>query len=82
MASTTLRRLVSPRRHSDGQTDLEDLKELHTKLVNERQELRSSGAPADELERNRLAIVSCQWELSRALIERYLEPGAAAPSAA
>jgi hypothetical protein len=82
MASTTLRRLVSARPRRPGQTDLENLKELHTKLVDERQQLRSCGAPAEELERNRLAIVSCQWDLSRALIERYLEPGAAAPSAA
>ena len=34
-----------------------------------------------ELERNRLAIVDCQWELSRALIERYLPPAAAASAA-
>jgi hypothetical protein len=81
MASTTLRQLVSPRRRSSGQADLESLKQLHTKLVNERQELRSLGAPPDQLERNRLAIVSCQWELSRALIERYLQP-AASPTAA
>jgi hypothetical protein len=82
MASTTLRRLVSARPNGTAQTDLDGLKDLHTKLVNERQQLRSKGAPADELERNRLAIVSCQWDLSRALIERYLEPGAAAASAA
>jgi hypothetical protein len=49
--------------------------------VDERQQLRREGAPAEELERNRLAIVQCQWELSQALIERYLPP-AAAPSAA
>jgi hypothetical protein len=82
MASTTLRRLASARPRRTGQTDLEGLKELHTTLVDERQQLRSNGAPAEELERNRLAIVNCQWELSRALIERYLEPSAAAPSAA
>ena len=82
MASTTLRQLVSPRRRSAGQSDLETLKGLHTKLVNERQELRSSGAASEELERNRLAIVDCQWQLSRALIERYLPPAAATPSAA
>ena len=59
----------------------ENLKQLHTTLVDERQELRRDGAPADQLERNRLAIVQCQWELSRALIELYLPP-AAAPTAA
>ena len=61
--------------------DPEALEQLHTTLVDERQRLRSEGAPAEELERNRLAIVRCQWELSRALIDRYLPP-AAAPSAA
>jgi hypothetical protein len=56
--------------------DPELLKELNTQLVDERQRLRSEGAPAEELERNRLEIVRCQWELSRALIARYL-PGIA-----
>jgi len=60
--------------------DPELLKELNTKLVDERQRLRSANAPADELERNRLEIVHCQWELSRALIARYL-PGIASTAA-
>jgi hypothetical protein len=74
MASTTLR--SAPR-----QRDVEALAELHAALVRERQQLRSGGADSAELERNRLAIVHCQWELSRALIARYLSP-AAAPSPA
>jgi hypothetical protein len=73
--------LVSSRVLPGRQLDLESLTQLHTTLVDERQQLRRNAAPADELERNRLAIVQCQWELSRALIERYLPP-AAAPSAA
>jgi hypothetical protein len=81
MAAPTLRRLVSSRVLPGSQPDLERLAQLHTTLVDERQRLRGEGAPAGELERNRLAIVQCQWELSRALIERYLPP-AAAPSAA
>ncbi len=81
MAAPTLRRLVSSRVLPGRQLDLESLTQLHTTLVDERQQLRRNAAPADELERNRLAIVQCQWELSRALIERYLPP-AAAPSAA
>jgi hypothetical protein len=81
MASTSLRRLGSPRPRSARQLDLETLNELHMKLVDERQQMRSDGAATEELERNRLAIVHCQWELSRALIERYLSP-AVAPNAA
>jgi hypothetical protein len=74
MARTTLRRARRTR-------DVETLSELHTALVRERQQLRSLGAETDELESNRLAIVHCQWELSWALIERYL-PRTAAPTAA
>ncbi len=40
-------------------------------LVLERQELRVSAATRAELERNRRAIVDCQWELTAALIERH-----------
>jgi hypothetical protein len=74
MARSTLR---SARRTRDVET----LSELHTTLVRERQQLRVLGAETSDLERNRLAIVSCQWELSWALIERHL-PRAAAPTAA
>jgi hypothetical protein len=81
MASTALRRFVSPRPRSVRKLDPEALKQLHMTLVNERQQLRTAGAPAEELERNRLAIVHCQWELSRALIDRYLVP-AVSPTAA
>ena len=81
MAAPTLRRLVSSRVLRGRQLDPETLTQLHTTLVDERQQLRRDGAAAEDLERNRLAIVQCQWELSRALIERYLPP-AAAPSAA
>jgi hypothetical protein len=74
MARTCLRPAPSRR-------DVEALRDLHAALVRERQQLRSGGAASAELEQNRLAIVHCQWELSRALIDRYL-PGAAAPSPA
>lgn len=40
-------------------------------LARERQELRGQRAPARALERNRLALVRSQWELSYALIERH-----------
>jgi hypothetical protein len=42
-------------------------------LARERQELRGRRAPAPALERNRLALVRSQWELSYALIERHLQ---------
>jgi hypothetical protein len=41
-------------------------------LSRERQALRVAEAPNAELERNRLAIVEAQWDLSRALVRRYL----------
>ena len=81
MAAPALRRLVSRRPRESRPLEPETLKQLLTTLVDERQELRREGATAEELERNRLAIVRCQWELSHALIEIYLPP-AAAPSAA
>jgi hypothetical protein len=81
MAVSALRQLVSERPGAPLQLDPEMLTQLHATLVHERQQLRRNGAAAQELERNRLAIVHCQWELSRALINCYLPP-AAAPSAA
>jgi hypothetical protein len=81
MASITLRRFSSARSWTGSQRTVETLRELHAALVNERQQLRAGGAALDELERNRLAIVHCQWELSRALIERHHAP-VTAPSAA
>jgi hypothetical protein len=79
MASISLRPAVRSR----PRPDIETLAQLHATLVNERQQLRSEGARAEALEENRLAIVHCQWELSRALIERHLPaPPAPAPSPA
>jgi hypothetical protein len=45
-------------------------------LTRKRQDLRLDLAEARELEQNRLAIVEAQWDLSHALIRRYL-PAAA-----
>jgi hypothetical protein len=77
----TLRQLVSTRPDRTRRRDPDTLVQLHAALVVERQQLRLGGAADKELERNRLAIVQCQWELSRALIERYLSPAAAASAA-
>lgn len=41
-------------------------------LACERQQLRENGGTRESLERNRLAIGRCQYELSHALIRRYL----------
>ena len=63
---------------------LSTIEALHRRisaLAHERQELREGGAPRDALERNRLDLVDAQWELSHALIARYLAPPAAQTAA-
>jgi hypothetical protein len=49
---------------------VEALQEILGGLLHERELLRSSGARR-ALERNRLEIVRVQWDLTRALVERY-----------
>ena len=79
MSATILRpRLPGRVRRSRIRRTVESLTERHAELVSERQRLRSSGAAEAALERNRLAIVRCQWDLSHALIERHLPAAAAA----
>jgi hypothetical protein len=51
--------------------EIEQLNEEIRTLVRERQDLRTSGAERDELERNRREIVSCQWRLAHAFGEVY-----------
>jgi DNA-binding response OmpR family regulator len=46
-------------------------------LARERQDLRGRPASRPALERNRLALVRSQWQLSYALIERHLRGHAA-----
>jgi hypothetical protein len=77
----TLRQLISTRPVRAERRDPETLVQLHAALVVQRQQLRLGGATLADLEQNRLAIVACQWELSRALIERYLPPAPAASAA-
>ena len=75
MASTSLRQFVPL---CMRKSDVESLAARHAALVSERQDLRSTGAALEQLERNRLAIVECQWQLSQALIARHLVPATAA----
>ena len=76
---TSLRPLRFRRRRTAQ--NVETLTELLGNLTLERQALRASEASSVALERNRVAIARAQWELSHALIERYL-PKPAAQSAA
>jgi hypothetical protein len=51
---------------------VESLTQQISTLTTERQALRTNGATETALERNRVQIARAQWELSYALIERYL----------
>ena len=55
---------------------VESLTQHISTLTTERQALRTSGASETVLERNRVQIARAQWELSYALIERYLPKSA------
>ena len=59
-------------RSATRELSVEALLQQLDQLTRERQDLRLALAEALELERNRLAIVEAQWNLSRALIRRYL----------
>ena len=53
---------------------VEVLQERIGQLAAQRQDLRAERAERETLEQNRLEIARAQWELSHALIERYLVP--------
>jgi hypothetical protein len=76
--STVLRPAI-PSRFRRGHTrpSVEGLLEEISGLTAERQRLREQGADAERLERNRVKLARKQWELSHALIERYLHSAAA-----
>jgi hypothetical protein len=57
---------------------VESLSEEIRGLVYERQTLRTVGAAAEELERNRVELVRAQQELVHALIKRHLPAVSAA----
>jgi hypothetical protein len=73
MSATVLRPAVPSRfRRGHSRRTVEQLLEQISSLTAERQRLRDSGADAVRLERNRVRLARAQWELSHALIERYL----------
>jgi hypothetical protein len=83
MSARLLRPLVPARfRRSRARLSVEMLAERHEDLVRCRQELRTVGADPRLLEKNRLEIARCQFELSHALIERHLAHPVAQTAAA
>jgi hypothetical protein len=71
---STLLRPATPSRFRRGNTrpTVEALLEEISTLTSERQLLRERGVDPRKLERNRVKLARAQWELSHALIERYL----------
>ncbi len=73
MSATVLRSAVPSRfRRGHSRPTVEVLMEQISVLTAERQRLRDQDAGAARLERNRVKLARAQWELSHALIERYL----------
>jgi hypothetical protein len=74
MSATTVLRPAVPSRFRRGHTrpTVESLLEEISGLTTQRQRLRERGVDAGRLEQNRVKLARKQWELSHALIERYL----------
>ena len=73
MSATLLRPSVPSRfRRGDSRRTVEALLDEISALTSERQRLRDQGANGSRLERNRVKLARTQWELSYALIDRYL----------
>jgi hypothetical protein len=72
--SATLRRPSLPSRFRRGQSrpTVESLLDEISRLTADRQNLRDQGVNGSRLERNRVKLARKQWELSHALIDRYL----------
>jgi hypothetical protein len=78
--SATVLRPVAPSRFRRGHSrpTVEALLDEISGLTTERQRLREQDVDASRLERNRVKLARKQWELSHALIERYLPQAHAA----
>jgi hypothetical protein len=73
MSATVLRPVVPSRfRRGSSRPTVETLLEQISVLTAERQRLREEQVGVARLERNRVRLARAQWELSHALIERYL----------
>jgi len=73
MNATALRPVAPSRfRRGHSRPTVETLKDQISDLTVERQRLRDLGISGVRLERNRVKLARKQWELSYALIERYL----------
>jgi hypothetical protein len=73
MNATALRPVCPTRfRRGHSRPTVEDLLGQIGALTAERQKLREEGVNGTRLERNRIKLARTQWELSYALIERYL----------
>jgi hypothetical protein len=70
-ATVPMKALVTRSAARNGM-DVERLTDRLERLTRERQNLRARRDSVEELERNRLEIIRAQWDLSRALIDRYL----------
>ncbi len=82
MNATVLRPAVPSRfRRGPARASVETLLDRIAGLSTERQRLRERSAAPTRIEKNRVKLARAQWELSHALIERYL-PGAAHSHAA
>ena len=72
MSASAAKQLMPRRFRRAQKRTVEELTTRIAELTAERQELRARGASASALERNRVKLARTQWELSHALIERYL----------
>jgi hypothetical protein len=76
MNATALRPVRPSRFRRGNSRSVEDLLAQIGALTAERQKLREVGIHDVRLERNRIKLARAQWELSHALIKRYLPDAA------